>query len=389
MRYAGQEGEQERARLDTLIAAACDRYGANAERDGLFPREFVEDLATAGLFRRRWPDETPTGDPILGLLIAERVANQGMLGLSVGLSLQLETCASALRRFGGNDYHRKLWNGVLDGTTIGAFGASEPVGGSDLLGISTRITPLGDGRVRVCGEKKYLSLGEVCDFAIVLGKYAVDDEQPPLLTTVLVPASEIRTVKKHSKVGTSCLDTSWVRIDAVLDSEAILGRIGGGLAVASWALMHERLSVVAQAVGGCRYALGLATAHAQSRQQFGTALINHQALRLRLAELAAKVTVLEFAVYGAGERLAAGSGCSARDVAGLKVTAARLCERVMSECMHIFGGSGYLEDETPMSRLWRDARLARLGGGSDEMMLEMVAGDLRADSRYDTRVSLS
>ncbi|WP_431950917.1 acyl-CoA dehydrogenase family protein [Nocardia lijiangensis] len=389
MRYAGTEGDSERARLDKIIGTAVDRYGAEAERSGTFPRGLVEELAAEGLFRQRWPQESTVGDPIMGLLIAERVAYHGLFGISVGLSLQLETCASALRRFGANAEHERLLTGVLDGTTIGAFGASEPVGGSDLLGIETLITPLGDGRIRVRGEKKYLSLGEVCDFAVVLGKYMVEEGQPPLLTTVTVPSTAITTVKRHTKAGTDCLDTSWVRIDAEVGDEAILGRIGGGLAVASWALMHERLSVVAQLVGGCNYALGLAVSHARKRRQFGTPLIDHQALRLRLAELAAQVRMAEFAVYAAGERLAAGSGCGARDVAGLKVTTARLGERVMSECMHIFGGSGYLADETPLSRLWRDARLARLGGGSDEMMLEMVAGGLRGEDRYDSDVRVS
>ncbi|MBJ8338102.1 acyl-CoA/acyl-ACP dehydrogenase [Antrihabitans sp. YC3-6] len=389
MKYAGIVGDAERARLDKIIGAAVDRYGAEAERLGIFPHGLVKELAAEGLFRQRWPQEPAAGDPILGLLIAERVANRGMFGIAVGLSLQLETCASALRRFGNTAEHERLLNGLLDGDTICAFGASEPVGGSDLLGIETRITPLGDGRIRVTGEKKYLSLGEVCDVAIILGKYVVDGSQAPLLTTVIVPSSALTTVKRHNKTGTSCLDTSWVRVDAELGAGAILGRVGGGLAVASWALMHERLSIVAQLVGGCKYALGLAVSHARQRKQFGTTLINHQALRLRLAELAAQVTMAELAVYGVGERLATGNGCNARDVAGLKVTTARLGERVMSECMHIFGGSGYLEDETPMSRLWRDARLARLGGGSDEMMLEMVAGGLQGEDRYSTDVRMS
>jgi hypothetical protein len=69
----------------------------------------------------------------------------------------------------------------------------------------------------------------------------------------------------------------------------------------------------------------------------------------------------------------------AREVAGLKVTVARLGERVASECMHLLGARGYLEDRSPLARIWRDMRLARLGGGTDEMMWELVAGGLRGD----------
>ena len=76
-----------------------------------------------------------------------------------------------------------------------------------------------------------------------------------------------------------------------------------------------------------------------------------------------------------------------REAAATKVTAARLCERVLSECAHVFGASGYLEDETPFPRLLRDSRMARLGGGSDEMMLELYAGGLEADDELYDRLT--
>jgi hypothetical protein len=75
----------------------------------------------------------------------------------------------------------------------------------------------------------------------------------------------------------------------------------------------------------------------------------------------------------------AGRPSDARRIAGLKVTTARFGERCLSECMHVFGGDGYLEDATPLGRLWRDVRFARLAGGTDEMMWELVAGGLIGD----------
>jgi alkylation response protein AidB-like acyl-CoA dehydrogenase len=209
------------------------------------------------------------------------------------------------------------------------------------------------------------------------------------LGVLMVPASELRVVKALSKVGTASLDTTWMSVDTVVPQDALVGRAGMGLAVAAWGLSHERLAVAAQIVGMAQRALGLATAHLHRREQFGTSLINHQVLRLRLAELASELTVLQFAVYGAAAAWP-GGGCGVRETAALKVTAARFAERVTSECMHMFGGPGYLEDETPMARLWRDARLARLGGGSDEMMWELVAGGLVPDfDAYDRLVRTS
>jgi hypothetical protein len=116
--------------------------------------------------------------------------------------------------------------------------------------------------------------------------------------------------------------------------------------------------------------------------------MEHQALRLRLAELSSRLTVLRFSVWTAAQGMAAGA-CGAREAAALKVTAARFAEEAMSECMHLFGGPGYLEDETPLARMWRDARLARLGGGSDEMMWELVASGMSGDAEaYERAVAV-
>jgi hypothetical protein len=118
----------------------------------------------------------------------------------------------------------------------------------------------------------------------------------------------------------------------------------------------------------------------------GVRLIDKQALRMRLAQLASQVAVVRLAMYQLGAAPIAGSP-RARDVAALKVNAARLGERVLSECMHMVGGKGYLEDELPLARMWRDMRLARLGGGTDEVMWEMVAGGLVPDfAAYDRAI---
>jgi hypothetical protein len=112
-----------------------------------------------------------------------------------------------------------------------------------------------------------------------------------------------------------------------------------------------------------------------TRRQFGQTLFEHQALRLRMADLQARVDQLSYALHG----IAARGRLDLRAAAGIKVTAARLGEEVVGECMHIFGGSGYLVDETPLGRMWRDMKLARVGGGTDEVLWELVAAGMKPD----------
>jgi hypothetical protein len=359
-----------------MLAETVAPHLREAEAAGLFPRPAIEALANTGLVRRRWNSE-PYGDPGLGVLLAQESARLGVTGVSIGLSLHVETVSSILVRFGRSPLLRAYLDGVLDGRLVGCLGASEPTGGSDLAGIRTTARKV-PGGWHVQGEKKYLSLGLVCDFALILCRM-VDGADDGPLGMVAVPASALSVRKRLTKTGTQALDTTWMSIDAVVPEEAVVARPGLGLMVTTWGLSHERLSVAAQAVGGCAYAIGLTTAHLQRRTQFGRPLMQHQALRLRLAELASRLLTLEYAVYAAAAGLPVAGACGPRETAALKVTAARFAEMVMSECMHMFGGSGYLEDETPLARMWRDARLARLGGGSDEMMWELVAGGLVPD----------
>ncbi len=123
--------------------------------------------------------------------------------------------------------------------------------------------------------------------------------------------------------------------------------------------------------------LGVTLARMMERTQFGKKLYDHQALRLRVADLQARVDVLSYSLEG----VAAGGKINLRTAAALKATAANLGEEVASECLHIFGGIGYLETETPIGRWWRDMKLARVGGGTDEVLWELVAAAMKPDTR--------
>lgn len=177
------------------------------------------------------------------------------------------------------------------------------------------------------------------------------------------------------------LDTAPVDIDTWVPEEALVARAGTGLAVISWGLAHERLSVAAQVAAACDRMLGITLARMMDRRQFGARLYDHQALRLRVADLRARVDMLRFALDG----IAAAGPMNLRTAAAIKVNAVRLAEEVAGECLHIFGGSGYLADETPLGRWWTDIKLGRVGGGTDEVLWELVAAGMKPDTEgYET-----
>lgn len=390
-----------RARARSVAREQIMPLYSAAEQSGTFPREAFAALGAAGLIRERWRGG-PSGDLTRSVILAEELANAGGGGVAIGCTLAMEPIVAALRRHGGNALLTETLEQVLDGRLVGCFAASEPVGGSDLAGVRTTAYRERDGW-RIRGEKKFVSLGPVADFALVLCRTATGD--PPAagdsgpaagddgpaaarLALFLVPASGLRVIKPLHRLGLSSLSTAWMGVDAHVPNEALMSRPGLGLMVATHALSHERFAAAAQLVGLSRRAIGLATAHLHRRTQFGRPLIEHQALRLRLAELSAQLTVLRHGVYGAASDAPGSPALGTREIAAFKVTAARFAEKVVGECMHLFGGMGYLEDETPLARMYRDVRLARLGGGSDEVMWELVAADLMPDfAAYDAEVT--
>jgi alkylation response protein AidB-like acyl-CoA dehydrogenase len=206
------------------------------------------------------------------------------------------------------------------------------------------------------------------------------------VAVIAVPTSQTEVQPPYRKVGAGPLDTAAVHIDTWLPADALVARAGTGLAVISWGLAHERLSLAGQIAAACDRAIGITLARMMRRRQFGHTLFEHQALRMRIADLAARVDLLRHGLTG----IAASGRLDLRTAAAAKVTAARLGEEVAGECMHIFGGSGFLVDETPIGRWWRDMKLARIGGGTDEVLWELVAAGLRPDyDGYDELVGRS
>lgn len=370
--------EAYRQRIRPLIARSVQPLAEAAEASARFPHQAIAQLGSAGLFRERW-EGAPHGDPGKAVILAEELAIGLTRAVGIGIGVHLEAVLSMLLRFGQTALLRGYAEAALAGEMVGCVAASEDVGGCDLLGVQTLGHRTGDGW-RIVGEKSYVSLGGAADFALVpFRSSAHNGAHRAQLTVALVPGDMLEVRKRHVPAGLRGLETVRLSVDAQVSTDAVLGKPGAGLRVLTWGLTHERLVSAAQAVGLASLAIGLATAHLERRRVGGQRLMERQALRLRLADLASEVSVLQLALHA---RVASGVSTGstwARDVASLKVRAARLGERVLSECMHFLGGQGYLEDETPLAQMWRDVRLARLGGGTDEVMLEMVAAGLVPD----------
>ncbi|MCX8560721.1 mycobactin biosynthesis acyl-ACP dehydrogenase MbtN [Mycolicibacterium mucogenicum] len=359
------------------------QWTAEAEESERFPRELIEYLGRSEVFAAKWGDsEHPDVAKVFAL--AEELGKLGSAGIGVGVSLH-DSAIAILRRFGKSDYLRDIAAQAIRGDAVLCIGASEESGGSDLQIVETEVASARGG-FEVRGIKKFVSLSPIADHIMVVARSVDHDRQSRhgSVVVISVPTTQVDVQTPYRKVGAGPLDTAAVHIDTWVPAEALVARAGTGLAAISWGLAQERLSVAGQIEANCRRIIGITLARMMKRRQFGHTLYEHQALRMRLADLHARIDLLRYGLAG----LAAQGRMDLRAAAAIKVTAARLGVEVVDECMHIFGGAGYLVDETPLGRWWRDMKLARVGGGTDEVLWELVAAGMRPDYEgYDAVTS--
>lgn len=361
--------------LDKVLAQASTRsIIEDAEVAGIFPRAIIELLGREGIFAAKW-QERPLPALEHTLALSERFGRLGYGGIASGVTLH-DSAIAMLRRFGRSAPLREVADRAIAGEAVLCISATEAGAGSDMLGLSSTATRE-DGGFRVRGHKKMASPSTVADY-IVLAVRGTDDrhEGRDDLALFLVPTSQLRVGKAFDIVGARSISTAPVLFDTWVPAEMMIARPGTGLAVLSWALAQERFAIAAQILGACHLALGVTIARMKRRKSFGATLFDHQALRLRVADLQARVDMMRLALNGL---IADPAGFNVRSASAAKVTAVRLGCEVMSECMHIFGSAGVLETESPLGRWWRDVKMSRIGGGTDEMLWEIVAAGLEPD----------
>lgn len=367
-------------RLDRLLASEPTRRMIDeAEVAGRFPRGIIELLGREGIFAAKWQDcPVPALEHTLAL--SERFGRLGAGGIASGVTLH-DSAIGMLRRFGRSDRLREVADRATAGQAVLCISATEAGAGSDMLGLaSTAVRE--DGGFRLRGHKKMASPSPVADY-IVLALRGIDESHAGRddLALFLVPTSQLRVGKQFDTVGARSISTAPVFFDTWVPADLMIARPGTGLAVLSMALAQERFAVAAQVVGACQLALGVTVARMKRRKSFGATLFEHQALRLRVADLQARVDLMRLALTAL---IADGAGFNVRSASATKVSVVRLGCEVMSECMHIFGSAGVLESESPLGRWWRDVKMARIGGGTDEMLWEIVAAGLEPDyANYD------
>jgi hypothetical protein len=283
----------------------------------------------------------------------------------------------AIERFGTDEQKEQWLKPLAKGEMLGAFALTEPQAGSDASDLKTRAKPDGNGYV-LNGTKQFITSGSIADIVLA---FAVTDPGAGKrgITAFLVPtdAPGYRVLRKEQKLGQRASDTCALQFeDLRVPGSARLGEEGEGYRIALANLEAGRLGIAAQSIGMARAAFEAALAYAKERKQFGRAIIAHQAIGFRLAEMATEIEVARQMLHHAASLRDAGRPCLT-EAAMAKLHASEMAERVCSAAIQIHGGYGYLAD-FPVERIYRDVRVCQIYEGTSEVQKIIIGRALGA-----------
>jgi acyl-CoA dehydrogenase len=349
------------------------------ERAGEVPRELHAKAAKLGLLGIGYPEEVGGGG---GTLLDSATVTEELIlgGGSSGLIAALFTHGIALPHIiatGDAALIDRYVRPTLAGELIGSLAITEPDGGSDVASLRTVAKVDGQHYV-VNGSKTFITSGARADFITT----AVRTGEPGSgyggvsLLVIDTTTDGFGVTRRLEKMGWQCSDTAELSfVDVRVPRSNLVGAEGTGFRQIMRHFASERISMAVQACATAQRCVTLTIAWCRDRSTFGARLIDRQVVRHRLAEMARVTAVARTYVWSLADRIASGDKVSAVEVAMAKNTAVVACDYVVDAAVQLHGGAGYLRD-SEVERHYRDARIMGIGGGTVEIMNEIIAKGL-------------
>jgi alkylation response protein AidB-like acyl-CoA dehydrogenase len=371
---------------EQLILATVKRFlekevapvASEMEHRNEYPTEIVERMKEIGLFGANIPEEYGGQDLSYTIyaMIFEEVSRVWM-GLA-GILGTHSVLADVLARFGTDGQKQRFLPVMARGEKRGAICLSEPQAGTDLQAIRTTAERRGD-YYYVNGSKMWITNGRRAELMLILTKTDKDARPPHSGMSALIAEKGgpgLTVSRDIDKLGYKSLETCELLFEdfRVPAENLIGGREGEGFRQVMTGLESERINVAARGLGVARAAFEEAIKYSQQRTTFGKPICEHQAIQLKLADMATKIEAARLLIYSAAEKKDRGERCDLE--AGMaKLFATETAQECSLEAMRIFGGNGYAKD-FPVERYYRDAPLLIIGGGTNELQRLIIARNL-------------
>jgi acyl-CoA dehydrogenase len=388
-----EEHEEFRLAVRRFVQTELRPHAAEWEEARWFPGSVFTRLAELGYIGLKFPRRYGGDDDLVAdAVFVEELAHCGSGGLAAGIGAHSGIALPPIARFGTEEQKQRYLVPGIRGEKIAALGITEPDAGSDVASIRTQARST-DGGYIVNGSKTFITGGVRAD-VIVTAVRTGEGGQPDDSCGAQSREAGRRARARHEgisflivdrgpgvessaleKLGWHASDTALITFDDVfVPRENLLGEEHRGFYLIMANFQWERLLMALGAVGAMQVAFDKTLKFALEREAFGKPIGRHQAIRHKLAEIAVTIEAGRDVTYSALRRYLAG-GDAVREVTIAKLATQRAAFEVMDTCLQIHGGAGYIADYD-IERAARDARLGPIGGGTDEIMKEVLGRSL-------------
>jgi alkylation response protein AidB-like acyl-CoA dehydrogenase len=370
------EHDQLRESIRRFVERELTPHAEEWERT-TFPDSVLQRMGELGFLGLAMPEEYggQGGDYYCSIVLAEEMARSMSGGTALGVAVQTDMAMPPIRLFGSEEQKQEWLVPAIRGEKILCLGITEPDAGSDVAGIKTSAVRDGDDFV-INGSKTYITNGHRADVIVLVAK--TDREAGHNGISLFLVDMNLPGVIRESrleKLGMHASDTALLAFqDVRVPASAMLGQEGKGFYHIGNQLQGERLVGAAQVVAWAQVAFDRTFQYAQERSAFGRPIADFQVTRHKFANMAVQIEAARQLVYTTAWRYAGGE-YPVREIAMAKVLATRTVCDVADECIQIHGGNGYTR-EYVVERIWRDQRVSRIGGGTDEIMLDVIGKSL-------------
>jgi acyl-CoA dehydrogenase len=365
-----------RALAKEVVAKQIAPHVADWERDGTLPRSLHKTFSEAGLLGVSFPEHVGGGggDAIDSAILAEEVMLGGGSG---GVIASLFTHGIALPHIVGHgnaDLVDRYVRPTLAGDLIGALAVTEPGGGSDVARLRTTAVRDGDHYV-VNGAKTFITSGVRADFVTTAVRTGGEGYAGISLLVIDKGLPGFEVSKPLDKMGWRASDTAELSFtDVRVPATQLVGEEGQGFLYVMENFQSERLALAVHAYATAQRCLDLVMTWVRDRETFGRPLVSRQVVRHKIAEMARRTDVARTYTRAAYDKWLDGDAIDSAvlEVSMAKSTACAACDYVVDQAVQLFGGLGYMR-ESEVERHYRDSRILRIGGGTDEIMNEVIA----------------
>jgi acyl-CoA dehydrogenase len=362
-----------RAFVDREVAPHIEEW----EQAGEIPKSLWPRMGALGFLGVEYDDKYGGGgaDFLTTAVLCEEMARARFASLAMAVGVHTDMSSPHLYWTGSEALKKKYLPAICRGDALCAIAVTEPGGGSDVAAIRTRAVKDGDHYV-LNGSKMFITNGALADLYFVAARIDAGGEgkRHRGISMFLVERQTpgFHVSRKLDKMGNRASDTAELAFqDMRVPADHLLGLEGQGFYEVMRIFQRERLVAGLHAVAGCERALEDTIAYVKERRAFGGPLSDKQVIRHKIADLATMIEAGRWLTYAACLKFAAGEE-AVKEISMVKLFTAEMAQRVAYDCVQLHGGYGYMR-EYPIERFFRDIRLLTIGGGTSEIMKDIIA----------------